>query len=680
MVTLKWILNDKQEIEMKKSVIIMAALAMAACNSGRVNPFLTEWDTPYGIPPFDQFQIEDYIPAIEAGISQQEMEIKAITDNPDAPTFENTILPLELSGDILSKVSGVLYNITETDQTPELDSVMDAAIPLMTAHEDNISFNKDLYKRVAAIWNADQSGLTREQQMVLKKYYEDFERSGIGLDEAKQDRLREINTEMAAKIQKIGNNILAENNNFKDEFGISISQYPDAMTSTQDRELRHRMLVAYNTRCHNGNEFDNRKLIMEVFALRIEKAKILGYESPAAYTLENKMAHDPETVDAFLDGIMKASIQKANEEVADMQAIMDRDVKAGLLPAGSRIEPWDWWYYAEKVRKEKYDLDEEQTKPYFKAENVVKGIFTAANRLYGVNFEKLENVPAYNPDCVTTYKVTDADGALVGIFTTDYFPRSSKRGGAWMNNVREQYFDADGNEVRPMIVNVGNLNEYMSIDDVQTTFHEFGHALHGLLTKCHYKSVSGTNVTRDYVEMFSQINENWAFQPDLLAVYAVNDEGQVIPQELVDKINNALKFNQGFMTAELCAASILDMKWHELTSLEGIDIDEFEAKVCADMGLIKEIGPRYRTTYFNHIFGSGYNAGYYGYLWSEVLDKDAFDKFEKSGDVWNPALAKQFKETFLERGGSEEPMTLFKSFMGREPENEAFLRGRGLID
>ena len=680
MVTLKWILNDKQEIEMKKSVIIMAAFAMAACNSGRVNPFLTEWDTPYGIPPFDQFQIEDYIPAIEAGISQQEMEIKAITDNPDAPTFENTILPLELSGDILSKVSGVLYNITETDQTPELDSVMDAAIPLMTAHEDNISFNKDLYKRVAAIWNADQSGLTREQQMVLKKYYEDFERSGIGLDEAKQDRLREINTEMAAKIQKIGNNILAENNNFKDEFGISISQYPDAMTSTQDRELRHRMLVAYNTRCHNGNEFDNRKLIMEVFALRIEKAKILGYESPAAYTLENKMAHDPETVDAFLDGIMKASIQKANEEVADMQAIMDRDVKAGLLPAGSRIEPWDWWYYAEKVRKEKYDLDEEQTKPYFKAENVVKGIFTAANRLYGVNFEKLENVPAYNPDCVTTYKVTDADGALVGIFTTDYFPRSSKRGGAWMNNVREQYFDADGNEVRPMIVNVGNLNEYMSIDDVQTTFHEFGHALHGLLTKCHYKSVSGTNVTRDYVEMFSQINENWAFQPDLLAVYAVNDEGQVIPQELVDKINNALKFNQGFMTAELCAASILDMKWHELTSLEGIDIDEFEAKVCADMGLIKEIGPRYRTTYFNHIFGSGYNAGYYGYLWSEVLDKDAFDKFEKSGDVWNPALAKQFKETFLERGGSEEPMTLFKSFMGREPENEAFLRGRGLID
>lgn len=363
-----------------------------------------------------------------------------------------------------------------------------------------------------------------------------------------------------------------------------------------------------------------------------------------------------------------------------MQLVMDRDIKAGLVPAGSRIEQWDYWYYAEKVRKEKYDLDEEQTKPYFKAERVVNGIFTAAQKLYGINFEKLEDVPAYNKDCVTTYKITDADGALVGIFTTDYFPRSSKRGGAWMNNVREQYFKADGTEVRPIIVNVGNLNEYMSIDDVQTTFHEFGHALHGLLTKCHYKSVSGTNVTRDFVEMFSQINENWAFQPDLLAIYAVNDEGQVIPDELVKKINNALKFNQGFMTSELCAASILDLKWHQLTSMEGIDIDRFEAKVCADMGLIREIGPRYRTTYFNHIFGSGYNTGYYGYLWAEVLDKDAFDKFEQSGDVWNPALARQFKETFLEKGGSEEPMTLFKSFMGREPDNTAFLRGRGLID
>jgi len=660
----------------------MAALAMTACSGGnKTNPFLTEWDTPYGIPPFSLISTEDYIPAIQAGIEQQEAQIKAITDNPEAPTFENTIAPLELSGSILSKVSGVLYNISETDQTPELDAVLEEAIPLLTQHEDNISFNKDLYKRIAAIYNGDQSNLTREQQMVLKKHFESFERSGIGLSEEKQDRLREINTEMASKTQKIGNNILAENNAFKEKFGISISDYPNAMTSTEDRALRESMLKAYTTRGHNGNDNDNRQLILDVLGLRIEKAQIMGYRNSAAYVLEPKMAHDPETVDEFLAGIMKASVAKAKEEVYDMQKVMDRDIKAGKVPAGSKIEPWDYWYYAEKVRKEKYDLDEELTKPYFKLENVVKGIFTAANWLYGINAEKIEGVPAYNEELVTTYKITDSDGSLIGIFTTDYLPRSSKRGGAWMNNIREQYVDENGNDVRPIIVNVGNLQEYMTIDEVQTVFHEFGHALHGLLTKCHYKSVSGTSVTRDFVEMFSQINENWAFQPELLKVYATHPEtGEVIPQELVQKINNSLKFNQGFMTTELCAASILDMKWHELESIEGVDIDAFEQKVCQEMGLIDEIGPRYRTTYFNHIFSSGYNAGYYGYLWAEVLDKDAFSIFENSGNVWNKELATQFRKTFLEKGGSEEPMTLFKSFAGREPDNKAFLRGRGLID
>lgn len=667
---------------MKKSIYLMAALAMTACSGGnKTNPFLTEWDTPYGIPPFSLIGTEDYIPAIKIGIEQQEAEIKAIVENRESPTFENTIVPLELSGEILSKVSGVLYNISETDQTPELDAVLEEAIPLLTEHEDNISFNKGLYKRIAAIYNGDQSKLTREQQMVLKKHFESFERSGIGLPEEKQERLRQINTEMASKTQKIGNNILAESNAFKSEFGISVSDYPNAMTSTDDRSLRERMLKAYTNRGHNGNENDNRQLILDVLGLRIEKAQIMGYNNSAEYVLEPKMAHDPETVDAFLADIMKASVAKAKEEVYDMQKIMDRDIKAGKLPAGSKIEPWDYWYYAEKVRKEKYDLDEELTKPYFKLENVVKGIFTAANWLYGINAEKLEGVPAYNEDEVTTYKITDADGSFIGIFTTDYLPRSSKRGGAWMNNIREQYVDANGNDVRPIIVNVGNLQEYLTIDEVQTVFHEFGHALHGLLTKCHYKSVSGTSVTRDFVEVFSQINENWAFQPELLAVYAKHYEtGEVIPEELVKKINNALKFNQGFMTTELCAASILDMKWHELTSIKGIDIDAFEQKVCSEMGLIDEIGPRYRTTYFNHIFSSGYNAGYYGYLWAEVLDKDAFSVFENSGNVFNKELATKFRKTFLEKGGSEEPMVLFKSFTGREPDNTAFLRGRGLID
>lgn len=658
---------------------MIAAACLSACTN-RENPFLTDWNTPYGIPPFQEIQADNYIPAIQAGIEQQKKEIEDIVNNQDAPTFDNTILPLELSGEILRKVSGVLYNVSETDRTPALDSVMELAIPMMTEHSDNLSFNKGLYERIAQLYKGDQSSLTREQQMVLKKHYEEFERNGVGLSEEKQARLKEINSEIASKTQKIGNNILEESNAFKQKFGISVSDYPNAMTSTTDRAKRKEMLEAYTNRGNNGNKADNKQLIQDVMRLRIEKAKLMGYNCPAAYILEPKMAHDPATVDAFLLGIMTDAVKKAREEVADMQAVMNEDIKAGLLPAGSKIEPWDWWYYAEKVRKAKYDLDEEQTKPYFKLDNVVRGAFLAAKKLYGVNMEELEGVPSYNTQQVKTFKVTDNDGQLLGIFTTDWLPRDSKRGGAWMNNVREQYVDAKGEMVRPIIVNVGNLQEYLTIDEVQTVFHEFGHALHGLLSQCTYPSVSGTNVTRDFVEMFSQFNENWAFQPELLAEYAKNDKGEVIPAELVDKINNSLKFNQGFMTTELCAASILDMKWHELESVEGVDINQFEHKVCQDMGLIPEIGPRYRTTYFNHIFSSGYSAGYYGYLWAEVLDKDAFSLFEQTGNVWNIPLATKFKQTFLEKGGSEEPMTLFEQFAGRKPDDTAFKKGRGLID
>lgn len=658
---------------------MIAAACLSACTN-RENPFLTDWNTPYGIPPFQEIQVDNYIPAIQAGIEQQKKEIENIVSNQDAPTFDNTILPLELSGEILRKVSGVLYNVSETDRTPALDSVMELAIPMMTEHSDNLSFNKGLYERIAQLYKGDQSGLTREQQMVLKKHYEEFERNGVGLSEEKQARLKEINSEIASKTQKIGNNILEESNAFKQKFGISVSDYPNAMTSTTDRAKRKEMLEAYTNRGNNGNKADNKQLIQDVMRLRIEKAKLMGYNCPAAYILEPKMAHDPATVDAFLQGIMTDAVKKAREEVADMQAVMNEDIKAGLLPAGSKIEPWDWWYYAEKVRKAKYDLDEEQTKHYFKLDNVVRGAFLAAKKLYGVNMEELEGVPSYNTQQVKTFKVTDNDGQLLGIFTTDWLPRDSKRGGAWMNNVREQYVDAKGEMVRPIIVNVGNLQEYLTIDEVQTVFHEFGHALHGLLTQCTYPSVSGTNVTRDFVEMFSQFNENWAFQPELLAEYAKNDKGEVIPTELVDKINNSLKFNQGFMTTELCAASILDMKWHELESVEGVDINQFEHKVCQDMGLIPEIGPRYRTTYFNHIFSSGYSAGYYGYLWAEVLDKDAFSLFEQTGNVWNIPLATKFKQTFLEKGGSEEPMILFEQFAGRKPDDTAFKKGRGLID
>ena len=662
---------------MKKALIIVAAaLALASCAPKEQNPFMQEWDTPYGIPPFDKIKIEHYMPAIKAGIAEQEAEIKAIVDNPAAPTFENTVAALELSGNLLSKVTGVLYNLSETENSPEMEALIEEATPLQSQHSDNIYMNKKLYERVAAIYNADQSGLTREQQMVLKKLYEAFERNGIGLSDADQEELRKINTEMSTVSNKLSTNLLAENNAFKEEFGISVSAYPTAMTTTEDRALRERMFKAYSSRGHNGNEYDNRELFLKLMDLRTRKAKLMGYDNSADFLLANKMAHDHQTVDEFLDGIMKAAVIRAKEEVADMEKI-----------AGFKIEPWDWWYYSEKVRQQKYALDEEMTKPYFEVNNVRKGVFLAAKTLYGVNVEELPDVPKYNPE-VIVYKVTDENGNLLGIFSSDYFPRSSKRGGAWMNNFRDQYFDANGNEVRPIICNVANFTSpdengvaLLTVDEVETAFHEFGHALHGLLTKCHYPSVSGTSVTRDFVETFSQFNENWAFQPELLAQYAKHYQtGEVIPQELVDKIINSSKFNQGFATTELCAASILDMKWHELTSIEGIDIDEFEAKVCKEMGLIDEIIPRYRTSYFNHIFGGGYSAGYYGYLWAEVIDKDAFAAFEESPNgVWDKELAKKFKETFLEKGGSEEAMTLFKQFRGREPQSEPFLRGRGLL-
>lgn len=661
---------------MKRSALVFASLLMLA--SCHTNPFFKEWNTPYGIPPYDKIKVSDYLPAIKEGIKQQQAAIDAITSNQEAPSFENTIVPLEFSGELLSKVEGVLFNVVETDRSDALDAVVDKALPLLSEHGDNITFNKALYERIAAVYHGDQSSLTREQQVVLKEHFEAMEHEGIGLPQEQQDRLRAINTELASLTQKIGNNILAESNAFKEKFGFGVSDYPERMASTADRELRKAYLEAYTMRGHNGNQYDNRELALQVLKLRLEKARILGFPNYAAYELSDKMAGDPATVDAFLDDIMKASTAKARKEVAEMQKMMDADPS---VPAGSKIEPWDWWYYAEKVRQAKYALDDEAIKPYFQMDSVRNGIFIAAKKLYGVNVEALEGVPVYSPGNVQTWKLSYDDGSLIGIFTTDYLPRSSKRGGAWMNNVREQCIRPDGTEVRPIIVNVGNLAEYMNVDQVQTVFHEFGHALHGFLTKCTYPSVSGTSVKRDFVEMFSQINEHWAFEPSLLALYAKNAEGEVIPQELVDKINAALKFNMGFMTTELAAASVLDMKLHEIEDFEGFDVDAFEAKVAADCGLNPEIGYRYRTTYFNHIFSSGYSAGYYGYLWSEVLDRDAYSFFEASPNgVFDPELAARFKATFLEKGGSEEPMILYKQFTGREPDNKAFLRGRGLID
>lgn len=681
---------------MKKTILALGAIAMmAACTQTKNNPFLEEWDTPYGIPPFEKIQLTDYIPAVKAGIEEQNKELEAILNNQDAPTFENTVAAYELSGRTLTKTTAVLFNLQETEGSDEMNKVVEEATALMTEHEDNISMNKAFFGRVKAVYEADQSGLTREQQMVLKKLYQSFTRNGVDLDEAAQARLKEINQKIAAAQQKFGTNLLAENNAFKEKFGVPVSSYTSEMTSCEDRSRREEMFKAYSSRGNNGNEYDNKSLCLEILKLRAERAKLLGFDNFAAYQLDNKMAHDPGTVDAFLDKIIGPAVSKAKEEIADMQKVMDEDIQADKVAAGSKIESWDWFYYAEKVRQRKYSLDENLTKPYFRMENVRDGIFFAAHTLYGINVEPLKDVPLYNP-AVEAFKVTDADGSLLGIFTTDYFPRASKRGGAWMTNFREQYVDADGNDVRPIIINVGNMTAptetlpaLFTIDEVETVFHEFGHALHGLLTKCHYPSVSGTNVARDFVETFSQFNENWAFQPEILAEYAKHYEtGEVIPDSLVAKINNARKFNQGFMTSELCAASILDMKWHELAEEDlaklsegdqAANVAEFEKKVCKEMGLIDEIIPRYRTTYFNHIFNSGYSAGYYSYLWAEVLDKDAFEYFQQQG-IYNPEVAMKFRQTFLEKGGSEEPMTLYLSFRGAQPDPGALLRARGLTE
>ena len=667
-----------------KRISILLSIMIAAVSCSTANPFLAEWDTPYGIPDFTKIQEKHYIPAIQAGIAQQESEIQAIIDNQDAPTFENVVEAYERSGAILDRVSMVLFNISESDATESLQKIVEEALPLVSVHSDNIFMNPDFFKKVDALFqNIDNLGLNQEQKMVLKNLHNSFVKNGIALGEAEQARMREINLELSSLSNTFGNNLLAENNAFAQEFGVSVSEYGGAMASTEDRALREKMFKAYASRGNNGNEYDNKELMVKMMALRIEKANLLGYENPAQMILADKMAGNPETVDTFLASIMAPAVAKAKEEIADMQVFMDEDIKAGLLPAGSSIEPWDWAYYTEKVRKAKYALDEEQTKPYFQMENVRQGVFDLTTKLWGLQYEKLEDIPVYHED-VEGFKVTDADGSLIGIILTDYFPRSTKRGGAWMTNFVNQEI-VDGVETRPVIVNVGNFAKptadkpsLLSLDNVETLFHEFGHALHGLLSQCTYKSVSGTSVARDFVELPSQIMENWAFQKEVLADYARHYQtGEVIPDSLVAKIEAAANFNQGFMTTELAAAAILDMKWHELTSAEGLDPMAFEAQACAEMGLIDEIIPRYRSTYFAHIFSGGYSAGYYSYLWAEVLDKDAFELFMQKG-IFDKETAMSFRHNVLEMGGSDEPMDLYRRFRGADPDAGALLRGRGL--
>ena len=656
---------------------------MAAISCNNTNPFLTEWDTPYGIPDFGAVKEKHYVPAFEAGIAQQQAEIDAIIANADAPTFENVVEAYEKSGAILDRVVGVLFNVSETDATESLQKIVEQVLPMISVHSDNIFMNADFFKKVEVLYNdIENLDLNQEQKMTLKKLYNGFVNNGIALGEAEQARMREINMELSSLSNTFGNRLLAENNAFADQFGVAISEYGGAMAATEDRELREKMFKAYSSRGNNGNENDTKELILKMMALRVEKAALLGYENPAQMILHDKMAGTPETVDTFLAGIIAPAVAKAEAEIVDMQAVMDEDIKAGLLPEGSKIQPWDWAYYAEKVRKAKYALDEEQTKPYFQMENVRQGVFDLTTKLFGLKYEKLENIPTYHAD-VEGFKVMDADSSLIGVILTDYFPRPTKRGGAWMNNFVNQE-KINGVDIRPVIVNVGNFAKpvdgkpsLLTLDQVETLFHEYGHALHGLLSKCTYKSVAGTSVARDFVELPSQIMENWAFEPEVLATYARHYEtGEVIPTELVNKITAAGTFNQGFMTTELAAAAMLDLKWHMASEVPA-DVEAFEAEACKQMGLIDEIIPRYRSTYFAHIFSGGYSAGYYSYLWAEVLDKDAYELFMQKG-IFDNETAMSFRHNILEMGGSEEPMVLYRRFRGAEPDPAALVRARGL--
>lgn len=694
---------------MRNLIVVLAASCMiySCATQTETNPFLSEFKTEFGAPPFDQIKQEHYEPAFLKGIEQQNEEIRAIIDNPEDPTFENTIVALDKSGDILSRVGGVFFNLTEAETNDSLTALSIKIAPMLSEHRDNIYLNQELFKKVEAVYSQfrqDSSLLNREQQRLLEKHYKAFARAGAALDADKQARLREINKELSMLEIEFGNHILNETNayelvidNEKDLAGLpewlrnsaaeeakaagkegkwlftlqSSSRIP-FLQYADNRELRKQLYNAYISRGNHGNKDDNKETLAKIIKLRREKANLLGFNNYSNFVLDENMAKNSETVMDFLHNLWKFSLTNAKKEAAELQKMMDKEGK------GEKLAAWDWDYYTEKLRQEKYNLNEDEIKPYFKLENVREGAFAVANKLYGINLVEVTNVPVYHPD-VKVFEVQDADGSHLGLFYVDYFPRPGKRGGAWMSNYREQQ-----GEVRPLICNVasftkpaGDTPSLLTLDEVETLFHEFGHALHGMLTKCNYAGISGTNVTRDFVELPSQVMEHWATEPEVLKMYAKHYQtGEVMPDSLIEKIRNQGTFNQGFMTTELLAAAILDMELHNLKNTDNLDVVAFEKSVMDGLGLIPEIAPRYRATYFNHIVG-GYAAGYYSYLWANVLDADAFEAFKEKG-LFDQATAAAFRKNVLEKGNSEDPMILYKNFRGAEPQLEPMLKNRGL--
>ncbi len=701
---------------MKKIVIMLFAI-MAVLNACKEkepeNPFFSEWKTPFAIPPFDKIKAEHYMPAFLKGFEEQTKEIEAIINNPDAPTFENTIKPLEYSGALLNKVRPVFSRLNSAITNDEMQAISRELSPLQSKHSDDISLNEKLFERIKTVYeNRDNLDLNPEEKRVLELRYRNFVRNGAALSPENKDKLRKINEELSMLSLKFGQNILAETNNFRlvieneaDLSGLPANLVNQAAVAARNaglegkwvftlhapsiwpflqysekRDLREKIFRAYELRGNNGNEYDNNKIVADITRLRVERANLLGYDSHAAFVLETNMAENPETVFNFLEQVWNAAIPIAKAEAKAQNDLIRRE------GGNFQLQPWDWWFYTEKIKKEKYDLDDEQLRPYFEVDNVTNGMFYVANRLYDLDFMERKDLPTYHPEA-RVYEVTRR-GDHIGILYIDNFPRSSKTGGASCSTFRGQRRDASGKMITPLVSILCNFTPpagdkpaLLTAEEAATLFHEFGHALHQLLSNTTFPSISGTSVPRDFVELPSQIMEHWVLEPEVLKVYAKHYQtGELLPQELIDKLDRAGKFNTGFITTEFVAAALLDMEFHALRVPVEVDVQKFEANAMKKYGLINEIIPRYRSTYFNHIFSGGYSAGYYSYYWSEQLDADAFQAFKETGDIFNRDVAAAFEREILSRGGSAEARELYINFRGKEPGIEALLRNKGLIE
>jgi len=674
------------------------------------NPFFTEYTTPFEVPPFEQIKPEHYLPAFKEGIKQHDQQIDAIVNSTEQPSFENTILAKEESGELLRKVSNVFFNLTSANTNKQLQEIAKEVGPMLSQHRDNINLNKNLFERVKVVYDQkDKLNLTPEQQKLLEEAYKGFVRGGANLSGKQEEEFREVNKQLSMLTLEFGEHLLAETNSFKmiidneadlaglpgfvvemgasdakaNElegkwvFTIDKSSLIPFLQYSEKRGLREKMFKAYINKGNNNNEFDNKEIASEIASLRVKRANLLGFESHATYVLDNNMAKTPENVYELLNKVWDAALPVAKTEAKTLQSMIGAEAKS------FKLEPWDWWYYSEKLRKEKYDLDDEQLKPYFELESVRKGMLEVANKLYGLTFEERFDIPKPHPDA-HTFEVFDNDGTHQSILIMDFFPRASKRGGAWMSTYRKQY-KINGENYSPIVTMVMNFSKptetkpsLLTFDEVSTMYHEFGHSLHGMLSNCTYRSLSGTDVSRDYVELPSQFMENYASSPEVLKMFAKHYEtGEPIPDELIEKMNASSHFNQGFLAVEYTSAAFLDMDWHTLTSPEKKDALVFENAAMQKIGLIPEIVVRYRTPYFAHIFSGGYSSGYYGYLWAEVLDADAFEAFKENG-LFDNKTATSFRKNILEKGGTEDPMTLYEKFRGKKPSIEPMLKRKGL--